>query len=152
MQMRYVRQTTRERYEQVLVEALNALGFEATLSPDAEDELIGIDAWVNYQGRAYPIDFASGCERGQFYATKLAKAECRGILVLHIPDDLINNLHNPDKARVRQALIQIKEKTHRTLRNARFLDKVLTQEDTQAQLQERYRELHRTRSRRLVAA
>lgn len=151
MKLSYVRKSTRDTSDRALVEVLVALGFETHLSTDAEDELLGIDAWTQYQGKSIPIDFFCGFERSEYLPSTIAKAESRGVVLLHIPKDLFNSILCKDLAQRRQALLQIKEITQKGLCYARF-NRVTTTEEAQAQVAFETKTLYYSRSSRVVAA
>lgn len=150
LKLRYIRQSIRESYEKYLVEVLVAYGYDITLSTDLDDEILGIDAWITdpKTGARLPLDFFEGCDRSSGLAPKLAKAEIRGILVLHIPDTLIvtsKPLHTESGLQARN---QIKAITQRTLLQARFR-KLMTEEEAKRQRLASLKEMYYSNSRRV---
>ena len=112
--LRYVRRQTRNPYEKVLVDALAALGYEISLSTDAEDELVGIDAWIVTDLGTIPIDFYVGDNPGVLNE-KLEKAQLYGTLVVNLPWELNPNLRRLDD----DSLLQIMEILETALREAK---------------------------------
>lgn len=103
----YRRLFPRERYEQIVVEALVACGYQIVLSTDHEDEKQGIDIWdTEYE---LPWDLFIGETSSPRYAEKLATAASKGVAILRIPATLVEDLcvYRNNALKLKESLLKL---------------------------------------------